>query len=228
MRIAEIYSSVQGEGLLAGTPSVFVRTSGCNLRCVYCDTPFASWQPEGDDLSLDEILAQVHQSQLSHVVITGGEPMLFAELVPLCMELNLAGLHITIETAGTLYLPLACSLMSISPKFSNSDPPSEMAPTWRRRHERTRQQPDVVRRLVSEHPYQLKFVISRPDDTDEVMRYLDRLPTVVRDRVMLMPEGTDSVRLEDIGQWLRPYCAAHGLQFCPRSQIEWFGNVRGT
>src|SRR5262252_3596582 len=107
MRIAEIYRSVQGEGLLTGTPSVFVRASGCNLRCWFCDTPYTSWQPEGDDWSVEAIVEEVqrlesegrlptivgwdkdaehppaHERNLHHVVITGGEPMLFAELIPL-------------------------------------------------------------------------------------------------------------------------------------------------
>ena len=61
MQIAEIYRSVQGEGLLTGVPSVFVRTSGCNLRCWFCDTPYTSWQPEGRDMSIDEIVAQVEE-----------------------------------------------------------------------------------------------------------------------------------------------------------------------
>ncbi len=84
MRIAEIYRSVQGEGLLTGVPSVFVRASGCNLRCWFCDTPYASWRPEGRDMSIDEIVAQVEEWDTRHVVVTGGEPMLFAELIPLC------------------------------------------------------------------------------------------------------------------------------------------------
>ena len=63
MRIAEVYKSVQGEGFLAGTESVFVRSSGCNLRCWYCDTPHASWTPEGEDLSVEEILARIVHNQ---------------------------------------------------------------------------------------------------------------------------------------------------------------------
>ncbi|MHC4178583.1 MAG: 7-carboxy-7-deazaguanine synthase QueE, partial [Planctomycetota bacterium] len=115
MRIAEIFRSIQGEGFLTGTESVFVRTSGCNLRCSYCDTPYASWTPEGDDLSADEIVARVDGLDCDHVVLTGGEPMLFAELIPLTAALrggmptgkrgHGTGQHITIETAGTLYLP---------------------------------------------------------------------------------------------------------------------------
>ena len=128
MRIAEIFRSIQGEGCLTGTESAFVRTSGCNLRCSYCDTPYASWTPEGEDLSVDEIAARVDQLDRNHVVLTGGEPMLFAELIPLAARLRRSGRHITIETAGTLYLPLECDLMSISPKLSNSTPPLKRHP----------------------------------------------------------------------------------------------------
>ena len=154
--------------------------------------------------------------------------MLFSELVPLCEELRQRGFHITIETAGTLYLPLACDLMSISPKLSNSTPAQESAPVWHKRHESTRDQPDVLRRLVDEYPYQLKFVIGGPEDVDEVRQYLQRFPTVPPERVWLMPEGTDLRRLGEIETWLRPYCESRGLQFCPRRQIEWYGEVRGT
>ena len=72
MRIAELYASLQGEGLLAGTPSTFVRTSGCNLRCRWCDTPFTSWQPGGEDRSVEEICAAVEALGMDHVVVTGG------------------------------------------------------------------------------------------------------------------------------------------------------------
>jgi 7-carboxy-7-deazaguanine synthase len=108
MRIAEIYRSLQGEGRLTGTESVFVRFSGCNLRCGFCDTPYASWQPEGDYLSVSEVMAEIERvaEDTRHVVITGGEPMLSPELVPLCAELRRHGRHITIETAGTRYQPV--------------------------------------------------------------------------------------------------------------------------
>ncbi len=82
MRIAEIFYSVQGEGSLVGVPSVFVRTSGCNLRCSWCDTPYTSWNPEGEDLTLDEILDRASSfSAARHVVLTGGEPMIAPGIV---------------------------------------------------------------------------------------------------------------------------------------------------
>jgi 7-carboxy-7-deazaguanine synthase len=227
MKIAEIYKSVQGEGFLAGTESVFVRASGCNLRCWYCDTPYASWSPEGDDLSVDEIVARVTRLDTRHVVLTGGEPMLFAELIPLAAALRQAGRHITIETAGTLYLPLECDLMSISPKLANSTP-ADRHPEWSRRHERTRHAPDVIRRLTGEYPYQLKFVVDTPVDCQEVEAYLGGLPSIDRHRVMLMPQGTDAESLAERAAWLEPYCREHALGYCPRRQIEWFGYVRGT
>ena len=228
MRVSEIYKSIQGEGFLTGTESVFVRAAGCNLRCWFCDTPFASWYPEGEDLSVEEILERIRQSPASHVVLTGGEPMLFAELIPLCAALRAAGRHITIETAGTLFLPLDCDLMSISPKLSNSTPDEDLAGTWRRRHERTRHVPDVIRRLIAEYDYQLKFVIGQREDCDEVLKYLEQFPEVDRSRVLMMPLGIDVQELDRIGAWLDGYCQEHELHFCPRRQIEWFGLRRGT
>jgi 7-carboxy-7-deazaguanine synthase len=228
MRIAEIYRSIQGEGLLTGVPSVFVRASGCNLRCWFCDTPYTSWRPEGRDMSIDEIVAQVEEWETRHVVVTGGEPMLFAELIPLCDRLHDSGRHVTIETAGTLFLPVACDLMSISPKFASSAPAAQSHPRWHRRHERERHRPDVVRRLVTQYEYQLKFVIDTPADLDEVTRYLAEFPEIGRGCVLLMPQGTDQQQLDARAAWLRPYCESEGLIFCPRKQIEWFGPVRGT
>lgn len=234
MRIAEIYRSTQGEGLLTGTDSVFVRAAGCNLRCWFCDTRFASWEPEGEDLAVGQIVAQVAQLGGSHVVLTGGEPMLFAELVPLCREFRRLGRHVTIETAGTRYLPVECDLMSISPKLSNSTPSPELLEqagkdaSWARRHERARHAPEVIGRLLAEYEYQFKFVVDQPDDCREVEAYLAEFPQVDRDRVMLMPQGADLETLAEKGQWLEPYCAEHELRYCRRRQIEWFGWIRGT
>ena len=227
MRIAEIYPSLQGEGFLTGTPSVFVRTSGCNLRCRYCDTPFTSWNPEGEDKSVDEVLVTIISMEHQYVVITGGEPMLFAELVPLCDQLHQDGKHITIETAGTLSLPLECDLMSISPKLSNSIP-IDASRRWFERHEKTRHAPDVIRYLVTRYPYQMKFVVGEPNDGEEVLKYLEDFPEISRERVLMMPEGFTMGRLQEVEQWLKPFCDERDLTFCPRRQIEWYGAIRGT
>ena len=236
MRIAEIFRSIQGEGRLTGVESVFVRASGCNLRCRFCDTPYASWTPEGDDLSLAEILDRIDRLRQSeppifgdvrHVVLTGGEPMLFAELIPLCARLRDDGWHITIETSGTLYLPVACDLMSISPKLSNSTPPPDWDAQWTWRHTVNRHAPEVIRRLLAQYDCQLKFVVDRPEDCHEMEAYLAESPEIERTRVMLMPQGNDSESLIEKALWLEPYCSERGFTYCPRRQIEWFGAERG-
>lgn len=221
--------------MLTGTPSVFVRASGCNLRCGFCDTPYTSWEPEGEDWSVEDILAEVDRltssrepEEIKHVVITGGEPMLFAEMLPLCEGLHAAGLHITIETAGTLFLPVVCDLMSISPKLSNSTPDEARAGKWRSRHEQSRHQPQVIRRLIRDYEHQVKFVVDTPNDLTEVEEWLCAFPEVARNRVLLMPQGIDLALLESTGKWLADYCAQQGFVFCPRKHIEWFGATRGT
>jgi len=163
-----------------------------------------------------------------HVVITGGEPMLFAEMIPLCRRLKELGFHITVETAGTLFLPVECDLMSISPKLASSTPTIERAGKWTARHEQTRHRPEVIERLMRDYDYQLKFVVDSPADLAEVSAWLAEFSAADRSRVLLMPQGTDQPSLADIGQWLETYCREHGFKWCPRKHIEWFGARRGT
>src|SRR4051812_4133949 len=113
VRIAEIFHSIQGEGSLTGVPSVFVRTSGCNLRCSWCDTPYASWHPEGEDLPVEAVLGRAQAFGARHYVLTGGEPMIARGIHELAAGLRAAGGHVTIETAGTVAPGgIACDLAS--------------------------------------------------------------------------------------------------------------------
>ncbi len=224
MRIAEIFYSVQGEGGLVGVPSIFVRTSGCNLRCSWCDTPYTSWNPEGDDLSIDEIVSRAAAfSAAGHVVLTGGEPMIAPGIAELSRRFRERGMHITVETAGTVFAPVECDLMSISPKLANSVPDG----VFKAQHERLRIQPDVLRRLMSLYEYQLKFVIAREEDVDEARAVIAQL-NAPASRVILMPEGIASETLDARGVWIAEICKQYGFRFSPRLHVHLWGNKRGV
>ncbi len=222
MKIAELFYSLQGEGALVGTPSVFIRTSGCNLRCAWCDTPYTSWNPEGAELSLDQIIQEVKAHPARHVVVTGGEPMIAPEIIPLTERLRRLGLHITVETAGTVFQPVACDLMSISPKLSNSTPTGP----WAAQHNRLRIRREVLSDLMARYDYQLKFVIEKPEDLAEVRDLVASLPADPR-RVILMPEGTDREALRERGVWLAEIAKSEGFRYTPRLHVELWGNRRG-
>ena len=98
MRVTEIFFSIQGEGSRAGRPCVFVRFTGCDLRCVYCDTAYAFHG--GRDLSREEILAEVGRHASRFVLLTGGEPLLQKELPELARDLLARGYEVAVETHG--------------------------------------------------------------------------------------------------------------------------------
>jgi 7-carboxy-7-deazaguanine synthase len=223
LKIAELFYSVQGEGSLVGVPSFFIRSSGCNLRCAWCDTPYTSWYPEGADLTLDQIVDEVKAHPARHVVVTGGEPMIAPEIILLTERLRGLGLHITIETAGTVFKPVACDLMSISPKLSNSTPQGP----WTEQHNRLRINREVLMQLMSRYEYQLKFVIENPGDLEEVRPLVASLEAD-RARVILMPEGTDRDVLRGRGVWLAEICKSEGYRFSPRLHVDLYGNRRGV
>jgi 7-carboxy-7-deazaguanine synthase len=223
VKIAEIFYSIQGEGRLAGVPSVFVRSSGCNLRCSWCDTPYTSWKPEGVEMTLPEIVEQVKGFHARHAVITGGEPMIARGVEELSRRLREADLHITIETAGTVFLPVECDLMSISPKLKNSTPEGE----WALQHDKLRIRIEVIRQLMELCDYQLKFVVSRPEDIEEIRDIVGRAEADAG-KVILMPEGIDPARLREKAVWLAELCKAEGFRYGPRLHVDIWGDRRGV
>ncbi len=231
MLIAELFHSLQGEGELTGVPSVFVRTSGCNLRCAWCDTPYASWQPEGEIRTVAQVVSAVERFPAArHVVLTGGEPMIAKEVHALAAALRATGRHLTIETAATVAPDgIGCDLASLSPKLLNSAPDPVAHGAWRRKHEATRWQPDVVRAWIDRYAYQFKFVVSRPEDVDELEHMLAALQRdVPRHKVLLMPEATSLERMRDRAGWLGELCKARGYRYAHRLHIELYGHRRGT
>ncbi|MFQ5461696.1 MAG: 7-carboxy-7-deazaguanine synthase QueE [Phycisphaerae bacterium] len=228
MLISEVFYSIQGEGMLTGTPSVFVRTSGCNLRCIWCDTPYTSWNPEGTERSVAHIVDDVAVFGARHVVVTGGEPTIAPEIANLCTALRDEGHHVTLETAATVLKPIPCDLASISPKLANSTPPAPDGGAWAQRHESRRINLDAIRHYLHAPDYQLKFVVQREADLNEINALLAQIETFDRHRVFLMPEGVTESALNERATWMVEACKRRGFRFCPRLQIHLFGNRRGT
>ena len=227
MRISEIFYSIQGEGRLSGVPSVFIRTSGCNLRCVWCDTPYTSWSPDGKEMGLDEILHAIESYPLDHVVLTGGEPLLSHEIEELSVTLKTAGAHVTIETAATIFKPVSCDLVSMSPKLSNSTPWQKQNGRFAAMHDQHRLNYNVVQQFIEGYDYQLKFVVDREQDFAEVRQIVDALKNVDTSRVLIMAQARNRRQLHQKSRWIVELCKKFGYGYSPRLHIELYGNRRG-
>jgi 7-carboxy-7-deazaguanine synthase len=244
LRIQERFVSVQGEGGLVGVPSSFIRVSGCNLRCAWCDTPLTSWSPEGEAVAIDELVRWCAEGP-GHVVLTGGEPLLFSASAELTRRLRAAGHHLTIETAGSIWCEgVEADLMSISPKLAHSTPWVRAAelgkPQLAAMHENARLDVAVLQRLASSFAWQLKFVVrtQTPELLVEDLAQIEELLFAVfgsqtgnpkvRERVLLMPEGTDDATLRAGYLAVLDRCRTHGFRLGLRLHIHLFGHRPGT
>ena len=226
MRVNEIFYSFQGEGFLAGAPSVFVRLSGCPLRCRWCDTKYAWDQTSGAHYSNEKIVQTVQQWPSKLIVITGGEPMINPELPQLIQELKTSDKHITIETAGIAFIPdMACDLMSISPKLSNSAPTD---PELAAIHEDSRLDLAVLRELIVNYEYQLKFVVDSEADLPEIQQTIEEIGNVDSKKVMLMPQAATRDELLAKSPMVAELCKKIGFAFCQRLQVLLWNNQKGT
>jgi len=216
---------LQGEGFLAGVPSVFVRLTGCPLRCRWCDTKYAWAEEAGRPYSVAEIVEQVQRWPCRFVVVTGGEPMIHSDLPQLVGGLKAASKHITIETAGIAYIPdMPCDLVSISPKLSNSVPDDAKSAAI---HEASRLDLAVLRQLIDNYNYQLKFVVDSEADLPEIEDTIKKLGNVNRDKVMLMPQAATRDELLVKSPMVAELCKQMGFTFCQRLHVLLWNNQKG-
>jgi len=235
--VNELFASLQGEGVLAGTPSTFVRTSGCNLRCWFCDSYHTSWEPTHAWMSLEEIVAEIEASDADHVVLTGGEPLLHEASVALLEALDDRGYHTTVETNGTIYRDAPIDLVSVSPKLASSTPTPERDPSgegeWAERHEADRIDIDALARLVAEYDFQLKFVVTDADDMPEILELLADLRAaadvpIPDEDVLLMPEGATRERLAETRGRVADLAMEYGFRYTPRLHVDLWNDAPET
>ncbi len=226
MKYSEIFHTIQGEGTLIGVPSVFFRTSYCNLRCAWCDTPYTSWKPENRDISVADSVQSITEFGCKHVVITGGEPFIQTkELTNLCRELDKLGHHITIETNATAFARVDAHLISMSPKLRNSNPPADNR--FFKMHERERICADVIHKFLDAYTCQVKFVVDSPDDLAEI-RLLQKNIQIPTETILLMPQGKTPQVLNQKQEWLVDICKENGYRYSPRVHVDIWGEKRGV
>lgn len=261
LNIVDCFVSIQGEGIYAGNPSLFIRVSGCNLRCCFkgsvCDTAYSSFSPEKGIYTKDDVIKSLEQyPNVKHIVVTGGEPMLYQkELVDLFQYIHGEYYLITIETNGTIApideMEEFVALYSISPKLNTSIPEPNFVYQVPVNGEVTsksftkkecdalnekRINIEAICKMINQSDYQLKFVYSNEDSLKEILEILDRIDNymetnggfpVISTFIMLMPEGITSEQINENGRKAVNACIEHGWVYTDRLHIRLWGDQRG-
>lgn len=235
MKVIEEFATLQGEGKFLGVPSYFIRTTGCNLRCAWknkdgsvtlCDTPYSSHKPEvGVDLDFKSIIDKLESSNIKHIVITGGEPMLQSDLIKIISAFRGAEYHITIETNATMFRPLGKDVfVSMSPKLSSSYAVTDEKMLLL--HKQNNLWKESARQYMKENDYQFKFVVNSLDDFEEIIAAEKEL-NIPKDKIYIMPQGIDEKQLKETLKMVFNKCVELGYNLTPRLHIDIFGNKRG-
>lgn len=232
--VSEIFHTLQGEGPNTGVPSIFVRFSGCNLRCEWgkdrCDTPYTSWNPEVNLMSIQDLVSAIDKISEEHeciyIVLTGGEPTL-QPLDALCDILKQKDYFIAIETNGTGHIPDSIDLIVSSPKLSDSTPAEG---TERTIHQANRDKARKnLKELVSKVPEKifLKFVISKKTELQEIANFC-REVDALQTQVYFMPEGITRDDILENQLFVAEMAKRAGVNFTTRLHVLLWGHTRGT
>lgn len=246
LQVCELFASIQGEGITTGTPAVFVRFSGCNLTCKFCDTPF-TWNFEGTDfvhntkawekakyfknaemssytsMELVDKILELSNNKINTVVLTGGEPMLYhktAVFLQLLRLLKQYRFRIEVETNGTI-CPIAevarlVDQFNVSLKLTNSGV-----------SEKKRIIDNAVLFFVKNFKTSFKFVIENAIDVEEV-KMLQNKFNIPTGKILLMPEGRTEEEIKTHARIVVDICMNNGYTFCNRLHIWlWGGEKRG-
>jgi len=227
LKVNEILASIQGEGTNAGATAVFLRTALCNLKCVWCDSRYTwdfatyPYEEEVHEITVREAAKRIKRLNRSHVVITGGEPLLQQrDLTELAALLKEAGYYIEVETNGTIIphpaLTKHVDQWNVSPKLASSRNPRKL-----------REKPNVYTFFANQPNAWFKFVVAGEGDVRQVLTLVTRYK-LPKHRVLLMPEAATRRKLVERSRLVADLCVKHGFRFSPRLQIELWDGRRGT
>ena len=208
MRVSEIFYSLQGEGESIGKPVIFLRLSGCHLRCTWCDSKFTWDFKSGKTMTTAEILKEIKKFPAKHLVITGGEPLIQQSALKELLE-KIPNYYIEMETSGSLksHLDDYINHYNCSPKLSNSG------------NKEIR-----LEKFPAEKTY-YKFVVSDEKNLHEIKNFIKK-HHLNKERIFLMPEGITKRIIQEKSLWLAEICKKENLRFTPRLHINIWGNKR--
>lgn len=227
----EIFYSIQGEGISAGRPSIFIRSALCNLCCIWCDTPYTwNWKKyDKKEAVVKMAVAEVvsHLKRLprqgwpcKNLVFTGGEPMLQQlAWIELMRQLKPEGYQFEVETNGTL---------PIEPEFDTLIDQYNCSPKLSRsKNRKARRETGAFLAYAKNSKAWFKFVVTAPEEMGEIRRFIKKYDLDL-ERILLMPEGTTKREMAGKSKWVVALAKENGFCFSPRLHIDLWGNKRGA
>lgn len=206
--VSEVFYAVQGEGCLAGAPSVFVVSADGPPRQSWIGQKEKAWTPDPQCL-FGTLLANVRNHWCHHVVIVGAEPLQNPELQKLIDGIVRFDHHVTVETSGAVYAPISCSLLSINARLKNPIKPHKKTKPARLDYDI-----EILRKLVRS-PHQIKFDVSDRSEMEEIKGLVQEI-AAERSNVVLTPTATSGKAVKEQAAWILEASRFFGYRYVPR------------